>query len=197
MEPQPESTSRLGWIALGALGVAVLVALSILLDLGPFADEELSEAEFLARGDEICAQAHADFEGLQGSPPRTANEAAALTEELIGISRDELDAISGLDAPASLDLPLDRYMVAREDGISELREGLRAAGDGDAFAYADAQAKVAAKQLDRLQLAQRVGFQECSSVLFGRDQLEADAQPPLNTDPSAPPTVNNPPTGTP
>jgi predicted transcriptional regulator len=197
MEPRPQSTSRIGWAASAALVIGVILALAILLDLGPFADEELSEAEFAARGDDICQQAHTDFTKLQESPVRTANEAAALTEELVGISRDELDAIRDLNGPASLEPALERYLEAREKGIAQLRAGLAAAEDGDAFAYADAQAKVASGQADRLKLAQKVGFNECSRVLFGRDQLTQDAEAPLSSDPSAPPTVNNPPTGTP
>ena len=197
MEPRPEARGRLGWVALGALGLAALVVIAIVMDLGPFADEELSAAEFATRADDVCRQAHTDYTKLQDSPPRTANEAAALTEELIGISRDELDAIRDLNAPASLEPALERYLRAREQGIEQLRDGLEAAQVGDAFAYAEAQAKVAADQKERLRLAKRVGLRECSRVLFGRDRLAEDAQPPVNTDPDAPPTVSNPPTGTP
>ncbi len=197
MAPQPESASRTGWVALAILAVAVVVGLAILLDLGPFADEELSEAEFLARGDEICAQAHDDFERLQSEPPRTAAEATELTEELVAISRDELDAIAELNPPGTLGASLGRYLDAREGGIDQLRDGLDAADAGDAFAYAKAQAEVASSQPERLRLARRVGFTECSRPLFGRGRLERDADPPLSTDPTAPPTVANPPTGTP
>jgi hypothetical protein len=197
MEPEPEATSRTGWIGLAILAVALVVGIALLVDAGPFADEALTEDEFLAQGDEICAQAHEDFEGLQSEPPRTGAEATELTEELVAISRDELDAIAELNGPSSLDAALDRYLSAREAGIDLLRGGLDAAEAGDAFAYAKAQAEVAASQRERLKLAERVGFTECSRVLFGRDQLEQDAEPPVNTDPSAPPTVANPPTGTP
>jgi hypothetical protein len=197
-EPRPPRSDRRGlWIALGALGVATLVVIAIVADLGPFADEELSEAEFLSRGDEICREAHDEFEDLQGRTPNTASEAADLTGNLMEISEGELDEIRDLNVPAPLERSLDRYLEAREQGIEQLRKGLDAAEDGDAFAYADAQAKVAAGQVRRLKLAKQVGFSECSRVLFGREQLAADSEPPLSTDPSAPPTVNNPPTGTP
>lgn len=195
--PTERTGRRLRWVALAALGVGVLVALAILLDLGPFADDPLSEAKFLARGDEVCQQAANDFEELQATSPNTASEAGDLTDQLIGISRDELEQIRDLDAPATLDTVLTRYLDAREQGIEQLQAGLDAANDRDAFKYADSQAKLASDQLHRLQLARDVGFQECSRVLFGRDQLAEDTNPPLSTDPSAPPTVNNPPTGTP
>lgn len=195
MEPKP--VNRTAWVAAVIAGVAILLVAAIVFDLGPFADEELSQAEFLALGDDICAEAHADFEKLQDSPPRTANEAAERTGELLAISRNELDEIRELNAPATLDTALDRYLKARDAGIEELRAGEEAADDGDVLAYSTAQAELASKQLERRDLAAKVGFDECSRVLFGRDQLETDSQAPLNTDPSAPPTVSNPPTGDP
>ena len=195
--PTERTNRRLGWVALVALGAAIVVVLAIAFDLGPFADDPLTEAGFLAHGDEICRDAHDDFERVQARPPNTSGEAADLTDELVGISRSELDQIRDLDVPATFRAPLGRYLDAREQGIEQLQAGLDAADGRDAFKYADAQAKVASGQLHRLQLARDVGFKECSRVLFGRDRLAEDTQPPLSTDPSAPPTVNNPPTGTP
>lgn len=195
--PVPGGDRRRLWIAFAALGVAALVVIAMVADWGPLADEELSEAEFLARGDEICREAHEEFEDLQGRSPNTAPEAADLTGNLIETSEGELEGIRDLNTPASLAKPLSRYVDAREKGIDQLQKGLDAAEDRDAFAYADAQANVAAEQLHRLKLAKQVGFNECSRVLFGRQQLAADSEPPLSTEPNAPPTVNNPPTGTP
>lgn len=197
MEPEPRTSNRTAWIALGILGVAVLLVVSVVFDLGPFADEDLTEAKYLAQADDICSQAHRDFEKLQGSPPRTANEAAELTEELLAISRDEQDAIADLTPPAALTSSVERYLDARDAGIERLREGAGAADEGDAFAYAEAQADLASTQKERSKLAKRVGFDECSQALFGPGQLKEDAKPPTEVDPSAPPTVANPPTGAP
>jgi len=177
--------------------VGVLLAIALLLDLGPFKDEPLTEAEFLARGDEICHGAHADFEEAQTQAPATAREAANLTDELVAIARNELQRIRHLEAPPALDTALKRYLDAREAGIDRLEEGARAAGDEDAFAYAKAQAAIADSQLSRLKLARDVGFDQCSRVLFGRGELEGDQVAPVNTDPNAPPTIENPPTGAP
>ena len=175
MEPKP--VNRTAWIAAGIAGVVVLLVLAILVDLGPFTDEELTEAEFLAQGDGICQQAHRDFERLQGSSPTTANEAGELTSELLAISRDELDAIGELQAPAALTSSVRRYLDAREAGIERLRDGVDAAEDGDALAYAKAQAELASTQPKREKLARQVGFDECSRILFGREQLESDSKP--------------------
>jgi hypothetical protein len=60
---------------------------------------------------------------------------------------------------------LDRYIEAREQGLEILRDGLEAAEDDDAEAYADAQAQIADTQVDRARLAREVGFTECSRPL--------------------------------
>jgi hypothetical protein len=122
----------------------------------------LTKAEFIAEGDRICRQARADFLAADPSAPTTPEEAAALQEALIRTSEQELDRIRALDAPAQIEPALDRYLRAREQGIALLKRGLKAAEDGDARAYAATQRRVASGQLNRLDLAQAVGFEECS-----------------------------------
>lgn len=175
--------------------VAVLIAVAALLDLGPFADGELSAAEFLAQGDEICTDAHDEFLELQNGTPRTAEDAEELTQALIDIAEEERDEIESLEGPASLDEPLASYLSERERGIEVLRQGLEAARDDDPAAYERSQAKLAGEQGKREKVAKDLGFNECSQPLVERDELERQAQPPEPSDPSAPPTVNNPPTG--
>lgn len=169
MEPdEPRRRARLAIAAAGLLAVvaAILVVTAMLFALGPFADE-LSREELIAEGNEICAEAQAAFADLQDEPPTTAREAADLTEQLIGISADELDEIRDLDGPADLDDELDRYLQAREQGIELLHQGLEAARDEDATAYAEAQANIAKDQVERLRLAREVGFTECSRPATG------------------------------
>jgi hypothetical protein len=198
-DPQPaDPRRRARWGAIALLGVLVLVVAAILLDLGPFADDELSEEEFRARGDEICARAHERFDDAQAKAPgQTPAEAVTLTDELIGIAEAELDDLRSLAVPGSLKAGLDRYLAARERGIDTLHDGRAAAEDADLFEYEKAQADLAASQAKRLQLAREVGFTECSTLDPSKQAVEEDAEPPSASDPSAPPTVNNPPTGTP
>jgi hypothetical protein len=191
LAPTHPRPNRLPWV-LAALGVLVVtVALFLLLD--PFGDEELSRAEFLAQGDEICTEAHEAFTELQGETPATAREAVDLTEQLIGIAEDERDEIDELNGPSELDDEVDAYLSARAEGIDLLHRGLDAAEDDDGAAYAASQAKVAAQQLERQELAEAVGFDECSRPLVNRQELARQAETPLGSDPSAPPTVANPP----
>ena len=116
----------------------------------------------MAKGDEVCRQARQAFVASQSSPPSTPEQAAALQRELIQASESELHSIEALHAPAEVEPALQRYLRAREQGITLLRKGLEAAQDEDAQAYATAQRQVSAGQVDRLKLAQAVGFNECS-----------------------------------
>jgi hypothetical protein len=122
----------------------------------------LTKTDFVSKGDQICKNAHDQFAELQKSPPTNAAEAAALTQTLIDISNSELDQIRGLEAPSDVQPALDRYLKAREQGIALLKEGLAAAQNGNARAYATAQAKITKGQVARLKLARAVGFNECS-----------------------------------
>jgi hypothetical protein len=192
-------SNRIGVILAVAALLGVLVALAALLDIGPFADDELTVEEFIAQGDEICSQAHDEFLDLQdGVVPRTPGDAAELTGALIGVAEEERDAIADLREPETLSAQVDRYLEARERGIEILEDGRAAAEDADPGEYARLQAELAATQIDpRFEIAGEIGFEECSKPLVDREQLQRQAQEPAATDPSAPPTVNNPPTGTP
>jgi hypothetical protein len=148
----------------GLLGV--LLALMALLDIGPCAEEELTRAEFLAQGDEICARAHDEFLELQARAPLTPSDAAELTGGLIEVAEEERDAIGDLSEPEELREPVDRYLEARDRGIELLREGQAAAEDADPAAYEELQAELASGQRDpRYRLAREIGFEECSKPL--------------------------------
>lgn len=155
---------------LGALALlAAIVALAAVFGLGPFDDDggggtALDRAQFTAKGDQVCNAAHDKFVELQKTPPNSAEGAVALTQNLIEISENELRQIRALDAPPEVQPALDRYLQAREQGIEQLKQGLQAAQERNARAYADAQAKIAASQVQRLELARAVGFSQCSRV---------------------------------
>lgn len=151
-------------LALLALGLGA----AIFLDIGPFADEELSGQTFLERGDQICGEARDEFAALQRTPPRTPQDAADLTRELIGIAEEELDEIGSLAAPADIEPALDRYLAAREEGIAVMRHGVEAAEAEDPGAYERLQAQLERTQPERLRLARRVGFSRCSRPLDAR-----------------------------
>jgi hypothetical protein len=171
-------TNRTG-LAAAIIGTAVvLFVIAIVLDLGPFADDDLSAAEYLAQGDEVCKQAHDDFLDIQGSSPRTADDAVAQVEALLKVAEDERDAILDLSPPESLAEAVDAYIADRKKGIDTLQEGLGAARDDDPEGYEEAQAKLASQQEARQKVAQKVGFNECSEPLLDEAELERQSQPP-------------------
>jgi hypothetical protein len=150
-----------------ALPIALLAATALLAGCGGGGggggeDATLTKAELVAKGNEICRQGDQKYTALQKNPPKTSAEAATLTQKLIGITNTEVDRIQALNAPDEVRPALERYLEAREDGLAVLEQGLKAAEDNDAQAYAAAQARMAAGQVDRLKLAQAVGFSECS-----------------------------------
>ena len=153
-------------VALAAAG-ALLAGLGIAA-CGPFGEgEELSKAEFIARGDEICKEGRAKYLELQKEPPQSAAEAAELTRSLIEITEDEIDELRDLNAPSGSEDAVEDYIDSREAGLDVLEEGLAAAEDENAGRYAEAQARVAREQVDRARLAEKVGFSECSQPLTG------------------------------
>jgi hypothetical protein len=151
---------------------AVVLAALTIAGTGPFASEEVEELDrqsFLAQGDEICRLAYAEFVELQQEEPQTASEAADLTANLVEISEQELEEIRALEAPESLEEPLERYLAAREEGIELLRQAQQAAEEGDAETYTDAHDELREGQLERTKLAEAVGFSECSNPLTSED----------------------------
>jgi hypothetical protein len=151
-----------------ALAIGALIALTALVvGCGPFGggDDEPTQGEFVAQGNEICRKGSEQFAELQKQPPRTPKEAADLTRKLIKITKQEISGLRGLDAPSDLQEPLDRYLKAREDGLAVLRKGETAAERQDATGYAQAQAEIAKGQVERAKLARAAGFTDCSRPL--------------------------------
>jgi hypothetical protein len=124
--------------------------------------QELTRSELIAKGDAICEDAHERFAQLQASPPTTPEESATFTQQLIDITETEVSQLRALDAPASVKPALDDYLKALDKNVEVLKQGLTAAQQSDAAAYARAQAKAVKGQVERLRLAQAVGFSECS-----------------------------------
>lgn len=147
------------------IALAVLAGLGALLDLGPFATEELPQYQFIARADGICRKAHAQFEDLQSPPPETSVQAQALTEQLIAIAEDEYNKIADLEPPGSISDQVDDYLAARAEGIDLMHQGLDAARDNDGVAYERAQSELESGQGERRQAARAIGLDVCSEPL--------------------------------
>lgn len=163
-------TGTVAWPVGGALALAAIFALGAAFDLGPFRPDELSRGEMIVRADQICAEANDAFADQQEEPPQTPEEAAELTDHLVGIAEDESEEIADLERPPEMEAELAAYLEARREGIDLLKEGRAAAEEGDAAAYEAAQAELDRTQPERWQLAREIGFSECSRPL-GRDPI--------------------------
>jgi hypothetical protein len=162
--PGTETTSR-RFLVYGVpiLAIAILAMIVLLiLDIGPFADDELTRTEFIAQTDQICTQAQEKYVEAQEVPPRTTEEAADLTQRLLDISIQERDAIRELTPPEELKEPLERYLQAREKAFQFLRDATAAARDGDDAGYAEADKSLEEGAAERRRLARAVGLEVCS-----------------------------------
>jgi hypothetical protein len=79
-----------------------------------------------------------------------------------------------LEPPEERRKAFERYLAARADAIGLLEGGLEAAEREDAQAYAQAQADVAAGQVERAELAREVGLGDCSRPLTGDTGVAAE-----------------------
>lgn len=147
---------------------ASLLIAATLAGCGSFGDDDgdnaaPSEDEFVARGDEICRTAQREVAEVQRDPPTSRQESVRFAESLIAIFEDEIAQLAALDPPDDAGAAFDRYLDAREEAIALLEEGRQSAAENDAEGYAEAQAEVAAGQVERAERAQEVGFGECSA----------------------------------
>lgn len=142
-----------------------LFAFGAALDLGPFKTEEVTRGELIVRADQICAEANRAFADQQAKPPQTPEQAAELTDHLIGIAEDESKRIAELEGPEDVNVQIAAYLEAREGGIELMKEGRTAAEEGDSEAYEQAQTELERTQPERRQMAREIGFSECSLLL--------------------------------
>jgi hypothetical protein len=160
----------------GTLRTVALLGCALLTGCGPFGGGggELTKAELIAQGNEICKRGRDQYLELQQNPPQSAAATAELTHKLIEITQAEIADLRDLDAPADSEDALNAYLDAREAGVEVLKEGVAAAEAQDAQAYAEAQAKIAEGQVHRARLAEEVGFTECSRPLSEPTSADSD-----------------------
>lgn len=145
-------------LATAPLAIVALVALA---GCGTDSDQ-VSAAELVSRGDQICRQGRERFEKVQAQAPADASAAVDQTSELVEIATDELNELRKIRPPDELREPYDAYLEARARSLELLEQGRDAAEDKDAEAYGAAQRAAAATQPKRLKLARAVGFEHCS-----------------------------------
>ena len=149
-----------------------LLAAAALAGCGPLGDDgggdgPLTEEELGARGDEVCRDAQERVAEVQRDPPTSRQESIRFAEGLIAIFEDEVARLEALEPPDERVEAFDRYLEARREAIELLEQGRDAAQGDDPQGYADAQAEVAAGQVERAELARAAGLSDCSRVAGG------------------------------
>lgn len=126
--------------------------------------QQVSAADLVSKGDEICRQGQERFNEIQAKPPANASDAVEQTKDLVEESEDELNELRDLEPPEEMREAYDRYLEARGRALEYFRRGEDAAEQQDAQAYAAAQVGVAKRAAERQTLAQAVGFTVCSKA---------------------------------
>jgi hypothetical protein len=125
--------------------------------------EQVSAAELVQKGDQICRTEQAKFSQIQAHPPANASNAADQTKELIQAAESASSQLGNLEPPDELRRPLESYLSARDRAIDQMKHGQDAADDQDSRAYGSAQAAVVHSAPERKKLARSVGFKVCGS----------------------------------
>jgi hypothetical protein len=125
--------------------------------------QQVSAAELVQKGDQICRDEQTKFKQIQANPLGNATDAADQTKELIQVSENANSDLGDLDPPEKQRAPLDSYLSARSRAIDQMKTGQDAADNQDSTAYAAAQAAVVHSAPLRRNLAAALGFKVCSS----------------------------------
>jgi hypothetical protein len=141
-------------VSLGAAGILALAACG-----GNGDGERLSQEEWIAEADAICAQANEDVEALE--EPTALDEIAAFTEEASGISRDALADLRALQPPEDDETTVDEMLDLVERQIEIGEQIGEAAEEGDQDEVERLAAEAEPIEADANAKAREFGLAEC------------------------------------
>jgi hypothetical protein len=125
--------------------------------------QQVTAAELVQKGDQICSHELSAFGQIQDHPPANASNAADQTKELVKTAESASSQLSALEPPDELRAPLQSYLSARDRAVEQMKRGQDAAENQDSAAYGAAQAAVVHGAPQRKKLAEDVGFKVCGS----------------------------------
>jgi hypothetical protein len=145
--------------------ISVFSALAILALAGGCGGgkQQVTAAELVQKGDQICRQEQSGFSQIQAHPPANASDAADLTKALVKTAESADSKLSDLQPPDELKAQLNSYLSARDRAVDQLKKGQDAAENQDSATYGAAQAAVVQSAPERRRLARAVGFKVCSA----------------------------------
>jgi len=145
--------------------ISALPALAILALTGGCGGgkQQVTAAELVQKGDQICRQEQSGFSQIQAHPPANASDASDQTKALVKTAESADSKLSALQPPDELKAQLDSYLSARDRAVDQLQKGQDAAENQDSATYGAAQAAVVRSAPERRRLARAVGFKVCSA----------------------------------
>lgn len=126
--------------------------------------QQVSAAELVQRGDQVCRTEHTKFSQVQAKPPANASVAADQTKQLVDAAKSAGSDLRDLEPPENIRPAYDRYLDVRDRATEEIKKGQDAAGNQDSRAYGAAQSAVANSAPERQKLARALGFKVCSQA---------------------------------
>jgi hypothetical protein len=124
--------------------------------------EQVTAAELVQKGDQICTEEGDRFNQVQSVPPASAKAAKDQTSELVDAAESAQSDLANLDPPDAQQPTYDSYLDAHQSAIDEMKNGEDAADNEDSAAYGAAQQAVAKAAPQRQRLASQLGFKVCS-----------------------------------
>lgn len=145
----------------------------------------LSEEEFIAQADEICAQANSAVGALDPADEQaTQDEASITSDELAQLNSLELDGSS---------TQITRFLGALGDVASALKDKAKAVRQGDVTAADEAQLAIDTAEVEARDVGEQAGFRDCGQFLDageapgGADPADTGAVAPSDSGAVTPP----------
>jgi hypothetical protein len=126
--------------------------------------QQVSAAELVQEGDDICRDEQSKFNEVQAQAPANASEAVDQTKDLVSAAEDANDRLENLEPPAALQSRYSAYLDARDRATDQIKQGQDAAEKQDSTAYGAAQSSLVQTAPQRRRLAGALGFKVCSSA---------------------------------
>src|SRR4051812_42883678 len=149
---------RATWI-LSVLLAATALSLG---EAGCGGKEQVTAAELVQKGDQICRDEQNRFAEIQKAPLVSPSDGADQAEALGDAAKDAVHSLRDMEPPKPQRDVYHRYLDAKENALQYFDKGKEAADDRDGRAYSEAQAAVAAGASERARLAKSLGFKICS-----------------------------------
>jgi uncharacterized protein YicC (UPF0701 family) len=132
-------------------------------------DAELTQAQVIERGDDICREAQSrvdDLDALNQDPFAADTDREAFVDaidEATEATRDALDELRQLDGPDDLDELLSEIYELREEALADIQEAKAAVEDDDQETAVERFEAGGAKMEEADTLANEAGFEVCGS----------------------------------